>query len=189
MHQLISEQEDQDDHSRKKAIITLIKRRKTAARFRKIRGALNRLRGSGLNALEIPIKDDQQKTIAWKTITEKDQVHNEILQRNKHHLNQAKPTPFGSGTLNRKLTDPNTRDNEIENLLKNTRSWTHPTEEVENWISHIKQKYDETELKEEANKVSQPITTSKFINYFKQKTKKKRSHCHLEDISDTTKPS
>ena len=85
------------------------------------------------------------------------------------------PTPFGSVILHRKLTDTNTRDNEIENLLKNTRSWKHPTEEVENWISHIKQKYDEIELKEEANKVSQPITTFEFINYFKKKTEKTES--------------
>ena len=68
----------------------------------KIRGALNRLQGSALNALDIPMKDNQDKIIAWKTITEKDQIHNKILQRNKHHLNQAAPTPFGSGVLHNK---------------------------------------------------------------------------------------
>ena len=61
LHQLISEKEDQDKHSRKKSIITLLKRQKTATRFRKKRGALNRLRGSGLNVLDThqrrPIKD------------------------------------------------------------------------------------------------------------------------------------
>ena len=98
MQQLISEQDDKDGDSRAEAITTLLQGKNSSRRYRKIRGALDRLRGNGLTALEIPVKDSSGKIIDWKTITDKEQIHNTLLERNKIHLNQAvDTTPFGSG--------------------------------------------------------------------------------------------
>ena len=81
-------------------------------------------------------------------------------------------TPFGSGRYHHKIIDKATRNKETEDILQGTRTWTHPIEEVDKWVSNLKQKYNNNELGMEAKKISQPIKKQEFINYFKAKAEK-----------------
>ena len=82
--------------AQKKVAIQQIKyREQTRWRFRKIRNTLNRINTGGLAGVDIPLYGDDGAIRGWKSITESNELHGVLVDRNLEHLHQASATPIG----------------------------------------------------------------------------------------------
>ena len=63
-------------------------------------------------------------------MTEVDQMHIILMERNINHLQQAQNTPFGSGLVHGLLQNPVTREETINSMLDGTFEMKHPKEAV-----------------------------------------------------------
>ena len=69
----------------------------TRWRFRRIRNTLNRIKAGGLSGVDVPILGADGNIRGWKSITEKKDLHETVVERNLQHLHQASSTPVGQG--------------------------------------------------------------------------------------------
>ena len=75
-----------------------IKLRESAnRRFCRIRRTLNRLKTGVLAGVDVPVLDDDGKVKGWNSITDPEELHAKVAERNRTHLNQAATTPLAHG--------------------------------------------------------------------------------------------
>ena len=77
---------------REKALRQIKLRESTNRRFRRIRRTLNRLKTGGFAAVEVPVLNDEGEVKGWTSITDPEELHAKVAERNRTHLNQAATT-------------------------------------------------------------------------------------------------
>ena len=75
------------DEKRRNAIQQIRRRERSKRRFRKIWSVLQRLKSGGLTYLYVPIYDQEDNIIGWESVTNKEEVHQVLTERNNKHLN------------------------------------------------------------------------------------------------------
>ena len=120
------------DAKRRKAIHQIRQRERAKRRYRKIRGVLQRLKNGGLTHLDVPIYDQEDNIIGWESVTNKEEVHQALIDRNNKHLNQAQTTPFGHGEEYQLLHDEDKREETMQALLNGEIHWRHLCEMFNN---------------------------------------------------------
>ena len=118
--------------------------------------------------MDIPVYDDDGNIQGWESVTADKELHQVVADRNKRHLNQAKPTPFRHGEGYDLLHGEN-RCQVTEDILAGELQWKHPMKEVNEWVDQLKTAYDADTHKDKAAEIDKPITNAEFRKYFKSK--------------------
>ena len=124
--------------------------------------------------MDVPIHRADGTVEGWESITEPDDLHAKVMERNRHHLHQASPTPFGHGEGFDLLHGDN-RHHVAEKILDGTLEWEHPMEEVNEWVQQLRRAFKEDELQAETEAINKPITVEEFRRYFKNKDESTKS--------------
>lgn len=157
------------DSDQKKAAIRQIKyRENTRWRFRRIRNTLNRINAGGLAGVDVPLYGDSGAICGWKSITESNELHQVLVDRNLEHLHQASATPIGHGEGYELFHGPD-RHETARAVLEGKLEWKHPIEEVNLFVSNMERAYDPEELAEEVERINKEVTVEEFKSYFKRK--------------------
>ena len=111
---------------------------------------------------------DDGNVRGWESITEPSLLHDTVVERNRNHLHQASPTPFGHGEGYDLLHGDN-RDETAEKILNGSLKWQHPMEEVNRWVKQLQRAYCEEDLRAETEAINRLTTEGEFRTYFKNK--------------------
>ena len=129
------------DKDQEKVIRQIKLREKSKRQFHRIRNTLNRLKSGGLAGMDVPVLNETGEIRGWRPITEPGELHDTVAERNRQHLNQASPTPFGHGP-GYDLLHGDDRHTTAEKVLQGELEWHHPMEDVNNFIGNLAIAYD-----------------------------------------------
>ena len=104
----------------------------------------------------------------WRSVTNSNELHKAVAERNSKHLRQALAAPMGHGEGFELFHGPN-RHNTAKAVLEGKMEQKHPIEEVSKYISNMKVAYDPEALAEEVEMINRDVTEEDFRFYFKHK--------------------
>ena len=151
-----------------KALKIIKSREATKRQFRRIRTTLGRLKSGGLAGVDVPVLGPAGEITGWRSVTEPEELHEVVTERNKRHLHQAAPTPLGHGE-GYKLFHGEERHDTARKVLRGALEWRHPLPEVNKFIRNLRRNFNEETLKEEMEKINAPVTAAEFRYYFSKK--------------------
>ena len=100
---------------------------------------------------------DNREITAWQSVTAPDELNEAITQRNRRHLHQAAPTPEGHGK-GYNLFHGQDRHDTARKVLEGQLEWTHPVEEVNEYIDNLQRAFDADKLQDKVKLINAVVT-------------------------------
>ena len=127
--------------------------------------------------MDVPVLNETGEIRGWRLITEPGKMHAAVAERNRQHLNQASPTPFGHRPGN-DLLHGDDRHTTAKKVLRGDLEWQHPMEDVNNFIDNLAIAYDQEALETESRRINAVITQANFVSISRTKKRTQNRH-HL----------
>ena len=118
--------------------------------------------------MDVPVLGEDGEVKGWRSITNREDLHATVVERNRNHLHKDSATPIRHEEgydLFHGLDQHNTTKEVLDRKLE----WEHPVEEVNDFISNMKIAYDPDALQEEVDKINEDIAADNFRYYFAHK--------------------